>query len=105
MWVYAQLDAYLHTHARTITPTPGCKYKGLKVDQVHAWMDTECNWAGTLTKAHTHASPGFGTGAVELVFRVQRPHRLAADSMIHKRAKEREREGVSEKKCELGGEA
>lgn len=68
-------------------------------------MGTECNCAGTLTKAHTHASPGFGRGAVELVLGVQRPHRLAADSMIHKRAKEkRAREGVSEKKCELAGE-
>lgn len=49
------------------------------------------------SQKHTHASPGFGTEAVELVFGVQRPHRLAADSMIHKRPKERQREGVSEK--------
>lgn len=81
-------DSDLHTC--TLIPSKDCKYKDLKVDQVHAWTDTECSCAGTLTKAHTHASPGFGRGAVELVLGVQRPHRLAADSMIHKRAKERE---------------
>lgn len=45
----------------------------------------------THKSTHTHASPGFGRGAVELVLGVQRPHRLAADSMIHKRESERKK--------------
>lgn len=40
---------------------------------------------------------------MELVLGVQRPHRLAADSMIHKRAKERASERERERDRE-GGE-
>lgn len=58
----------------------------------------------THKSTHTHASPGFGRGAVELVLGVQRPHRLAADSMIHKRAKERASKREREKGREKGGE-
>lgn len=61
---------------------------------------------------HRLASAGFEREAVEPVLRVQRPHRLAADSLIRKRAKERDggrmkermRKGVA-KKCEFKGEA
>lgn len=73
----------------------------------------ECIQNATL-EAHSHMPPqAFGREAMELVFWVQRPHRLAADSMIHERQNEREREwermrereSVSEKKGEFAGDA
>lgn len=91
--VYARWERCLLAPKCTLTLSNSCKYKDLKVDQVHAWMETECNCAATLTKAHTHLPRLWqrGSGACLGSTKTSSTGCWLNDSLERKRKLERER--------------